>query len=341
MKKTDSGLINIPALHQVGLPVNDLEQTVKDYWNILGIGPHVILTVEPPHSYAITYHGKPDNSAFKASFVEVGLLEFELMQTVKGHTIYDEFIAVHGEGANHLQYLVDSVNEMDKHVEIMTRNGFPSLQGGRFGSNGGWNYLDTVSALKTIWEPVKMPDEPYSGPTETYPPHESAVSPAKIKVKAITQVGIVVENLKEVMANYQSILGIGPWDILEYKPPTLHDVTYHGKPVNPKWMVASVNLMSPINNVGRVQLELLQPISGDNIYSDFLYEHGEGIHHLQFLVDDINDTNRIMEAEGFPVLMGGGFLDGGFAYYDTLGPLKIIWKAFQQPKVMPPMNRCP
>lgn len=341
MERTTSGQIKITALHQVGLPVKDLEQTMKDYWNILCIGPHVILTVEPPHGYAMTYHGKPANYGFKCSFVDVGPLEFELMQTLKGHTIYDDFIAEHGEGANHVQYWVDSVEEMDKQAEIMSRKGFPSLQAGRFGSNGGWNYLDTVSALKTVWEPVKMPDEPYFGPVTTYPLSESAVSPAKIKVKAITQIGIAVKSLEEVTTNYQNILGIGPWDIFEYKPPALHDVTYHGKPVNSTWRVASVNLKSPIKNAGPVQIALFQPVSGDNICSDFISERGEGIHHLQFMVDDIKETNRIMEADGFPVLMGGGFLDGGFAYYDTVGPLKIVWEASQPPKSMPPTQRYP
>jgi hypothetical protein len=54
------------------------------------------------------------------------------------------------------------------------------------------------------------------------------------------------------------------------------------------------------------------------------------------MVDDIEETNRIMEAQGFPVLMGGGFLGGGFAFYDTVEPLKVVWEAFQPPKSMPP-----
>ena len=335
MAQKSPAKIRITALHQVGIPVKDLEKTVKDYWNILGIGPHAILTLEPPHAYGFTYGGKPANHLkFKASFAQVGPVQFELMQSIEGHTIYDDYIAEHGEGANHLQYLVDSVEEMDKHVEIMSKQGSPLLMGGRFGSNGGFAYIDAVSTLKTVWEPVKMPDEPYGGPTVIYPSSESEVSPAKIKVQAITQIGIVVKSLEEVMRNYWNILGIGPWDILEYAPPALHDITYHGKPVNSKWRVA-------FTNVGPVQLELLQPVSGDNLYSDFIREHGEGIHHVQFLVDDIKETNQIMEAEGFPILMGGEFLDGGFAYYDTVGPLKIIWEAFQPPQAMPSVTHYP
>ncbi|GAH30429.1 unnamed protein product, partial [marine sediment metagenome] len=78
---------------------------------------------------------------------------------------------------------------------------------------------------------------------------------------------------------------------------------------------------------GQVQLELAQPISGDNVYSDFMAEHGEGLHHVAFTVDDINETTQIMNKEGFPTLMSGGFSDGGFAYYDTLGPLKVTLEA--------------
>jgi hypothetical protein len=35
-------------------------------------------------------------------------------------------------------------------------------------------------------------------------------SPAKVKVKEINQIAIVVKDLKTVMENYWNILGIGP-----------------------------------------------------------------------------------------------------------------------------------
>lgn len=324
--KTRQAKIKIKALQQVGFSVKDIEKTMKDYWNILGIGPHAISGLKPSQDVVLTYGGKPANYKFKASFAQVGPVELELIQSIEGHTIYDDYIAAHGEGANHLQYMVDSLEEMDKHVEIMSRNGFPMLMGGRVGSKIGFAYLDTVSALKTIWEVLRMPDKSFS--RHTYPSDGSEVSPAKIKIRAITRIGIVVENLEEVTVSYRDILGIGPWDISEYAFPALHDVTFQGRAVNTKWRAA-------LARVGPVQLELLQPLSGDNLYYDFLRKHGEGIHHLQFMVDDIERTNRIMAAEGFPVLMGGGLLDGGFAFYDTVGPLKIVREAFQPPKGVP------
>jgi catechol 2,3-dioxygenase-like lactoylglutathione lyase family enzyme len=329
MTRINPSILEITGLNQVGLIVRDIEKTVKDYWNILGIGPHVIVTVEPVEGYDMNYRGKPAGYKFKASFCRVGSVELELLQSIEGQTIYDDYLREHGEGANHLQSLSKSVEEVDRQIEIMSRNGFPTLMGGRYGNDVSFVYIDTFSVLKTIWESVKMPDNP-SGVPEIYPSNPSEASPAKIKVNAISRIGIVVGNLEKVMENYRDIMGIGPWDVMELGSPVLHDVTCRGKAVNPRWKVGSAKS-------GPVRLELIQPVSGENIYSDFMNEHGEGIHHIQFLVDDIHKTNRIMEAEGFPVLMGGGLLDGGFAYYDTSGPLKVIWQAVQPPKITIPI----
>jgi catechol 2,3-dioxygenase-like lactoylglutathione lyase family enzyme len=331
MTKTIPAKIKITELNQVGLIVRDIEKTVKDYWNILGIGPHIIVTVEPVEGYSMNYRGKPAKFKFKASFCRVGSLELELLQSLDGRTIYDDYLREHGEGAHHLQSLAKSVADIQKQVEIFSGEGFPLLMGGHFGSEVGFAYIDTYSALKTTWETVRMPDNP-SGVPEIYPSDPSEPSPAKIKVKEISRIGIVVKNLEEVMNNYGNISDIGPWDISELKYPALYDVTYRGRIVSPEWKIASAS-------AGSVQLELIQPISGENIYSDFISKQGEGIHHIQFLVDDIDETNRIMEAEGFSVLMGGRILDGGFAFYDTSGPLKVIWEALQLPKTGFPEKR--
>lgn len=321
---TEKDPSKITSLNQVGIMVRDIEQTVKDYWDILGIGPHAIVAVEPVEGYEMAYRGKPSGHKFKASFCRVGSVELELVQSIDGQTIYKDYLKEHGEGANHIQSLVNSIEELNEQAEIMANKGFPSLMSGQYGSEVGYVYIDTVSALKTIWEVVKMPDAPAGVPV-IYPPDPSKTGPAKVKVEAISRIGIVVRDLEKVIEKYREILGIGPWGIHEFAWPALHDVTYMGKPVNPRWKTGTAK-------AGNMELELIQPVSGENIYSDFLDKHGEGIHNIQFIVDDIEKTNRIMESEGFPVLMGGGVLNGGFACYDTTGPLKIIWEAVQPPK---------
>ena len=51
----------------------------------------------------------------------------------------------------------------------------------------------------------------------------------KIKVGPINQVALMVKDARKVAEDYWNILGIGPWDIREAKPPELHGQAYYGK----------------------------------------------------------------------------------------------------------------
>ncbi len=74
-------------------------------------------------------------------------------------------------------------------------------------------------------------------------------------------------------------------------------------------------------NVGPVLYELMESVRGPNIYEEFLNEHGEGVHHLGYLVEDIDAEISNMKARGFKMVQSGcGFgtaNDGAYAYFDT------------------------
>ena len=160
------------------------------------------------------------------------------------------------------------------------------------------------------------------------------ISPAKIKVSLIHQIALVVRDAQKVAHNYWNILGIGPWDVYEYHSPRLHNLTYRGKP-------AQFNLKVFYTTVGTTELELIEPVSGENIYSDFLADHGEGLHHLLFVVDDVDKTTKIMSNYGISVLQSGHINDGYWAYYDTAEALKTIWEVARLPTKMSPEYRYP
>jgi len=323
MENMNQVKVNIKGLNQVGIIVRDIEKTASDYWDILGIGPHIIVTVEPTENYSMTYMGKPARYKFRASFAQAGPVELELIQSLHGPTIYDDFLKVHGEGANHLRSIPDSMASMDKNMEIMASRGFPLLMGGHDGNEVGFAYIDTTKSLKTIWEAVKMPDGPPNVPVTVIPADIKKESSSKIKVRAINLIGIVVQDLEKVTADYEELMGIGKWTISEPVSPE-KEIIYHGKAVKTGWKSARAG-------AGPMQLELIQPADRNNIFHEFISKYGEGIHHIQFLVDDIEKTKKTMSAEGFNVLMEGRSGDGSFAFFDTTGPLKIIWEALQQP----------
>lgn len=144
-------------------------------------------------------------------------------------------------------------------------------------------------------------------------------SRARIKVSELYQVCIAVHDLEKSMEHYQTTIGAGQWEIFDVDASTISDMTYHGRPAQYRYRAA-------FTMVGPMQLELMQPVEGDNTFSDFLKEHGEGVHHLGHVrVENIGEAIQTWEKEGFSCLESGRFPEGGgFAYMDTVKTLGVI-----------------
>lgn len=148
-------------------------------------------------------------------------------------------------------------------------------------------------------------------------------SPAKVKVTGINQIAFVVKDLEESIEAYWNILGIGPWDIYVFETPMVHYYEYHGKPAYARSKVA-------LTSVGSAQLELIEHLDGDTIFRDFLAEHEEGLHHLSFLVEDVDKTVKTLVKDGFDCLQMARFGDNGTHAYMDMKPLHAIWEVVHE-----------
>ena len=81
--------------------------------------------------------------------------------------------------------------------------------------------------------------------------------------------------------------------------------TYRGKPAD---FVADISL----SYAGETQLELIAPVNGQSIYTDFLDRAGAGLHHICVEVDDVERALAERDAEA----VQRGSMPGGmeFAY---------------------------
>ncbi len=140
-----------------------------------------------------------------------------------------------------------------------------------------------------------------------------------IQVKELFQLGIVVRDLQKSMQLYEELLGIGDWADMEITSDTFDSLTYKGKPVEKACFLAAMA------DVGPLQIELIQPVEGDLPYSDFLKEHGEGLHHVGHIhVADIDAAVRALEARGFPCIFKGSTPGTKFAYVDMSAAMGVI-----------------
>jgi len=136
----------------------------------------------------------------------------------------------------------------------------------------------------------------------------------------ITQIAVVVEDLRKTMETYHSVMGWGPWSVYEHKPPVLHHTEVRGKKV-PYTMLGAEAHCDPVD------FEILQPLEGPSIYKEFLKEKGEGLHHVSVVSpsDDVHRALSDFERHGVGVLMSGRLGDGiEFYYMDTEPTLKMV-----------------
>jgi methylmalonyl-CoA/ethylmalonyl-CoA epimerase len=67
----------------------------------------------------------------------------------------------------------------------------------------------------------------------------------------------------------------------------------------------------------RIQVELMQPISGYSIYDEFLETKGEGLHHVKLFHADCAKAVAEYERRGYPVIQSGKFDEDEHYYLDT------------------------
>jgi methylmalonyl-CoA/ethylmalonyl-CoA epimerase len=59
-------------------------------------------------------------------------------------------------------------------------------------------------------------------------------------------------------------------------------------------------------DAGNAYLQLVEPLDGDSPLSRWLDEHGEGLHHICFGVDDVQTAATALSDDGAPIRLGSG-----------------------------------
>ena len=130
--------------------------------------------------------------------------------------------------------------------------------------------------------------------------------------KAI-QIGVVVQDIEKSMAALTAVFGIGPFRVVDLPAPERKDQQFiDGQPAHFRTRQAFADL-------GSVELELIQTLEGRTIWSDFLAEHGPGIHHIRFNVPDEKAVTAYLQGKGIAKTQeGAGIREGSYwANYDT------------------------
>jgi len=97
----------------------------------------------------------------------------------------------------------------------------------------------------------------------------------------IEHIGIAVRNLDEGIAYYEKVLGLKCYSIEEVKEQKVKTAFF---------------------KVGQTKLELLEATSEDSPIAKFIEKKGEGVHHIAFAVDDLQDKLKQVEEAGVKLI---------------------------------------
>jgi catechol 2,3-dioxygenase-like lactoylglutathione lyase family enzyme len=136
----------------------------------------------------------------------------------------------------------------------------------------------------------------------------------------VLQIAFVVDDVEKHLEMYARLFGIET-------PGTnitgAHEETqslYRGEPTDGRAKVGYI----PLENI---LLEFIEPIEGPSVWQDCLEKKGNGIHHMAFIVDGVEQVIDGLEGFGLPLLQLGTFPEaantpsGKYAYLQGLDEL--------------------
>ncbi len=100
-------------------------------------------------------------------------------------------------------------------------------------------------------------------------------------IKKIEHIGIAVKDLKSAIEFYEKALGMKCYKIEE---------------------VESQKVKTAFFKVGETKIELLEGTEPESPIIKFINGKGEGIHHIAYLVDDVQNTLNDLKAKGLRLI---------------------------------------
>src|SRR4026207_1791528 len=105
----------------------------------------------------------------------------------------------------------------------------------------------------------------------------------------ITQISLAVRDLDATMEQYYRAFGWAPWQGFNHVKPVHH-------PTEPRGQQGDYSLRGAEVYVGSLNFELLQPLEGPNLWSEFIDRRGEGGASIATMFHEREDGDAVKHA---------------------------------------------
>jgi catechol 2,3-dioxygenase-like lactoylglutathione lyase family enzyme len=111
--------------------------------------------------------------------------------------------------------------------------------------------------------------------------------PPLVDLPPLSQIGFVVPDMAAALAAFTPLYG--PFQVERFEN---KDFDFRGRP-------ADSVLECAFGYTGTMEIEIIQPISGDGPHRAFLESGRSGMHHLQYRFDNLDDAVARLRAAGY------------------------------------------
>lgn len=216
------------------------------------------------------------------------------IQPLEGECIFREFHSSYGDGAMSLVHRFNSRREMKGEINRLKGLGTGLLETVTLETTKGdlkFHLMDTRPEGKYILGFVSG-DDPMN--------IKEVLNANNRHGMKINQYAFAIREADPV-SRYWGGLGLPEFQI---NHPELGDTHYYGKLVDHE-------LIQGWQRHGDVAYEWCIPVKLPIVYEDHIRKHGEGIHHLAFTVQDMDEVLEDYRSRGFVVSMGGTWGEKG------------------------------
>lgn len=222
----------------------------------------------------------------KMARARLGSIVLELLQPIKGDTIWSEILKTNGEGISHIGFAVDNHDQTASNLQ----SGGAEMIAGILGEEG---------KEKTFWKlqpgGIIIELEQRSALAAAEP---GLSAPEKISPDQpdLYHVSYFINDIDQTVQLLTYLWGLGPWRTVQQK-------------MEKDWIELvskePCEIKLAFTKLGPIVLELIQPVAGESYWTRFIQEKGEGLNHLAFSVGNWRKMASELEAAGGKMVAGG------------------------------------
>ena len=143
--------------------------------------------------------------------------------------------------------------------------------------------------------------------------------------KVVTQIGILVNDIEAVSQAWADFFGIDKPNIIVTDTVDKAQTEFRGASTPARAKLAFID-------AGQLQIELIEPDHNPSTWREYLDEHGEGPHHIAFVIEGMKEKITLLEGRGIPLVQKGEYTGGRYAYMDSFPQLKVLLELLENDK---------